>query len=694
MLGQSTRYIVLSLIFILSLTGRAQTAVDSLKSRLAEADNLQDSIVLLYNIYDSSPHSLQDKTLEEIYELAMRRADYHTANGVLRLSSNYYITNDSMQQVLIDRAEKLPDSAEKQSTLVYLNVMKIFNQVRSNTNDQNEAKLCEYLAQHDLSEKYDTYKRIEYLFILCKYLSLSTDGELLISYLQELQTLIDNLPPDDLALKYLFYSQAAQSYLSRGMIREAIEANKTLLGVIEKFENLHTTEWHVPHNYDRQLVICYNRLLQCHDSLPQDDIDEYYSHLTTLIDSNPTIPNISVHQNKATIYYLMAKKRYADAIPLIKEQLDDSTNTYSEQLYLVDALLKAAEAVGDKEDLLRALEMSNTMFKDRIKNKAAESYKELQIIYDVNDLKHTNDELLIANQQSVINRHKQQLIYAIISFVVLVILLVIVFVLYRRSKKLTHNLTKANAMIIDERDALQRTQKELIEASEKVKVANRIKTDFIKNIGHEIRNPLEFIVEHSGLIAECVDKDRSDYIKRFADVITLNSDLLLTYVNDVLELPSLENAKVSVHIMKSSVQNICKAAIDNVIDHIKPGVDLIFVNDGEADATIMTDSDRVEQVLMNLLMNAAKFTEEGSITLKYAISPKLDKITFTVTDTGTGISKGQEKIIFSRLKKSESNDSALGLYHSRLIANMLGGNLTLDDNYHTGAKFIFTITIS
>lgn len=696
MSNQFTRFLVLSLIITFSFAARCQNTVDSLRYRLAVSVTASDSIRLLYNIYDCSQNSEQGQALESLYELAVRHGDYHTANDVLKLSSNHYMSNDSMLQVLIRRAKDLPDSDEKRTTLLFMNVRAASNQARTLTKGQREVKLRDYLAQHTRSEEYDTYKRIEYLFNLCSYLRMSTEGELLTKYFQELQELIDKLPSRDLALKSLFYTQAANSYLSNEMIDEAVQANQTLLSIIEELEKQYVAKGRVFRNFDRAKFICYRRLLRCHQALEQAQIDDYYNKIIPIIDRNPALQKLSGQSKKPTIYYMMAKNRYADAIPLIKEQLKDTINTNEETLYLVEALLKASEATGDKENQLVALEMSNDIIKERIESKAAESYKELQIIYDVNDLKQTNDELVLANQQIVLNRHKEQLTYATISLIVLVLLLLVVYVLYHRSKKLTANLYKSNAMIIDERDALKRTQKELIEARDKAKAADRIKSDFVNNMSHEIRTPLEAIVEYSGLIADCADNDKREYIKRFADVITLNSDLLLTLVNDVLDLPSLENAKVSVHITQSSIQKICNVALDNVKRHLKPDIRLVFVNEGEADASIITDPHRVEQVLLNLLMNAAKFTEKGSIILKYAFSENRDNVTFTVTDTGIGIPRGKEEIIFSRFEKlnSSSQGNGLGLYISRLLAGLLKGSLRLDADYRKGARFIFTIPVN
>ncbi len=695
MLGQLSRYLLLSLILTFSFAARSQTIVDSLRLRLAEAKTPADSITLLYNIYDCSPSDDQAKTLETLYDLALRRGDYHTASDVLIQSSNYYASNDSMQQVLIKRANSLPESNEKRATQLFMKVRSVTNQARSLTEEQREAKLREYLAQHMRSEEYDTYQRIEYLFCLCSYLRMSSDGELLSKYFKELQGLIDQLPARDLLLKSLFYTQAANTYLSNEMIDDAVEANKTLLNLIDEIQRQYAAKGRNFRNYDRSAFICYRRLLRCHDALTPEEVDDYYSKIIPIIERNPNLQKLSGQSKKPTIYYLMAKKRYAEAIPLIKEQIGDEFNTQEEELYLAEALLTAAESVGDKESQLMALEMGNDLLKQRIESKAAESYKELQLIYEVNDLKHTNDELMMTNQQIMINRHKEQLTYATVSLIVLVVLLVIVYVFYHRSRRLTANLSQSNAMIIDERDALKRTQKDLIEARDKAKAANRIKSDFVNNMSHEIRTPLEAIVEYSGLIADCADKEKREYIKRFADVISLNTDLLLTLVNDVLDLPSLENAKVSVHIVQASVQKICKVALDNVRREINPDIKLIFVNEGQADTTIQTDPHRVEQVLLNLLMNAAQFTERGSITLSYAFSSDKTKLTFTVTDTGIGIPRGKEEIIFSRFEKlnSTSQGKGLGLYISRLLAGLLKGSLKLDADYRKGARFIFTIPV-
>lgn len=689
------RYFLLLFVLLRVFPAEGASVVDSLKISLAKATTVADSVKILYNIFDCTSYSNQGEVLDQLYSAAIKSCDSHVINDVLKLSSNYHYLNDSINNVLIARAAGLPDTDEKRSTMLFLKVRAVANQVRSLPEEKREARLREYLALHSASEAYETYDRIEYLFMLCSYLRLSTEGELLTKYFQELQGLIDKLPARDISLKSLFYTQAANTYLANEMYQEAVSANRTLLEIIHELERQYAAKGRIYRNYDRSKYICYRRLLRCHDAIDSDEIDNIYIALNDLADSDPSLRQDFDVRMRPTIYYMMAKKQYADVIPLLRRQIEDKNNTREEQLYLVEALLEASNAIGDKDNELLALQMSNQLLKKRIESKASESYKELQIVYEVNDLKQANDELVEANQQIVLDRHKEQLIYAFIGLVILIILLGVVFFFYRRSRRLTANLSDSNAMIVGERDALKRAEKDLIKARDKAKASDRMKTDFVNNMSHEIRTPLEAIVEYSGLIADCADEDKRDYIKRFADVISLNADVLLSLVNDVLELPSLESAKMSIHFVQCSAREICKEAAEKVMSHLKPGVRLIFDEQAHADVKIQTDPQRVEQVLGNLLTNAAKFTEHGSIELDYTLSRDGKYITFAVTDTGIGIPRGKEEIIFSRFEKLNSSTpgSGLGLYISRMLAALLKGELKLDSDYRKGARFLLVLPV-
>lgn len=682
----------------ISMSGHAAVfnPSDSLTKSLADAETPADSISLLYNIFDCSTAKKQEAVLEDIYRIASRTGDYDTALDALRLRANMGVTSDSLLNALIQRAEAIPENDNKKATMLFIKVRNNTRLIRSLPEEVRDNRLRECLSKYKEADTLDNYDRIEYLFTLCAFLRLNTDGDLLMDYFSKLQELIDALPSRELFLRSLFYVQASVGYVSNDMYEQAVEANRTLLDIIAEMEKKYKASGRVYRNYSRQKYFCYSRLLRCYSALTGDEIDTYYENLLAEVNADEAVKNDFNSRRRPEIYYLMAKKHYQEAITLITQQLKDKTNTPEEYRYLVESLIEAADAVGDNVNLLAALRINNRLLKDRIIQKAAESYKELQTVYEVYDLKQKNDELTMANQQILIERHRDEMLYAGIGFFVLIVLLVVLSVYYRRAKRLSANLTASNSVLANERDVLKRAQKNLIEARDRAKTADRIKTDFVNDMSHEIRTPLAAIVEYSRLISDCAEDDKRDYIKRFADIISLNSDMLLTLVNDVLDLPSIESARLSVRMAPTSVNRICKAAVDSVKNYLKYGVVISFVNDGEPDTTIITDPHRLEQILQNLLINAAKFTDKGSVKLEYSLIDDRRKIRFTVTDTGIGIPRGQEDSVFERFSKlnPSTQGNGLGLYISRLLARILKGELTVDSEYRKGARLVLTIPVN
>ena len=222
--------------------------------------------------------------------------------------------------------------------------------------------------------------------------------------------------------------------------------------------------------------------------------------------------------------------------------------------------------------------------------------------------------------------------------------------------------------------------------------AMRAKSVFLSNMSHEIRTPLNALSGFSSLLTE---EGLDDETRRQCnEVIQQNSELLLKLINDVIDLSSLEFGKLQFCIVQHDAVSICRNVIDTVKKVKQTQAELTFTTELE-EMPIETDDSRLQQVLINLLINATKFTPQGSIVLKLEKETD-DTVLFTVTDTGCGIPKDKQANIFQRFEKLNENaqGSGLGLSICQLIIEHIGGQIWIDSEYAEGSRFCFTHPIS
>ncbi len=222
--------------------------------------------------------------------------------------------------------------------------------------------------------------------------------------------------------------------------------------------------------------------------------------------------------------------------------------------------------------------------------------------------------------------------------------------------------------------------------------AMRAKSVFLSNMSHEIRTPLNALSGFSSLLTE---EGLDDETRRQCnEVIQQNSELLLKLINDVIDLSSLEFGKLQFCIAQHDAVSICRNEKDTVNKVKQTQAELTFTTELE-EMPIETDDSRLQQVLINLLINATKFTPQGSIVLKLEKETD-DTVLFTVTDTGCGIPKDKQANIFQRFEKLNENaqGSGLGLSICQLIIEHIGGQIWIDSEYAEGSRFCFTHPIS
>ncbi len=257
----------------------------------------------------------------------------------------------------------------------------------------------------------------------------------------------------------------------------------------------------------------------------------------------------------------------------------------------------------------------------------------------------------------------------------LVLLLILAIWLQVRAQRLTRT--------------LRHREEELVVARERAEVSDMLKSAFLANMSHEIRTPLNAIVGFSSLMqdGDLSQEERAEY----CSIVVNNSEMLLTLLNDILDISSLECGKIHFNYTQEDVVQICQHVALTTSHTLQPGVEFRF--DCALDSYMLTtDSHRLSQILINLLTNAGKFTAQGCITLGLEVRPEQGEVLFSVTDTGIGIPLEKQEQVFNRFEKLEGNmkgGTGLGLAICRQISIIVGGRIWVDPTYTRGARFVF-----
>lgn len=359
--------------------------------------------------------------------------------------------------------------------------------------------------------------------------------------------------------------------------------------------------------------------------------------------------------NEATGNYKLALQYYDDILNSITKKLQSIT-------YLQVAYAKA--------NLL--IEMGN-------KVNAARLYEEISVIPDsivspsyahrINNLRASYQE----NRMMVENKAEFNNIFMGGISIGIVILAIIIY--------LALHILKQNKEIAQSKVKLEQSKSE-------AENAMQTKSLFLSNMSHEIRTPLTALSGFSNLLTEQgLDAETR---RQCGEIIQQNSDLLLKLINDVLDLSNLETKNMEFSFNTFDAIAICNNVIDTV-NKVKQTQAEVRFNTSLDSLKLYTDDSRLQQLLINLLINATKFTPQGSIILQLELQS--DKVAlFSVTDTGCGIPLEKQSKIFNRFEKLNEGDqgTGLGLSICQLIIERIGGKIWIDSTYTNGCRFYFT----
>lgn len=247
----------------------------------------------------------------------------------------------------------------------------------------------------------------------------------------------------------------------------------------------------------------------------------------------------------------------------------------------------------------------------------------------------------------------------------------------------------------------KREEEELLKAKKSAESANRAKSEFLANMSHEIRTPLNAVIGFTDLLGKTyLDRIQKQYLEN----IDISGKSLLGVINDILDFSKIEAGKLEFNVLETDVALLAEQSMDIVrYNASKKKIELILDIPPEYPRIAKFDPIRVKQILINLLNNAIKFTEEGEVELKIEfidLGEGFGRYNFWVIDTGIGIKAEQLTKIFNAFSQADNSTTrkyggtGLGLTISKLLAEKMGGTISVESEFGVGSKFRFSVETS
>lgn len=493
--------------------------------------------------------------------------------------------------------------------------------------------------------KYDIGIAISHYAIGDTYLNANMTNEAIEEYEIAMQKLYKNADSEKLQEKVLI--QLIPTLIRLGRLNEA----KDYLEQIEQVKDYRHSRF-IENIFQAYYYLHTNNLEQAREYI--QEAEEWYEYYPFFFHSS-------------ILKYIQAEyaKQVEDdeqAIKLYNELTvsTSSANVYNRYLKMKNSLARLYTKRGRAKEACEIFQDINAARDSINARNYSSQINLLRTIYQV-------DRLEMDNQ----NERNRLLFYSIMGCI-LILSISIASVLYIR---------KINKRLIASKLKLEKAR-QIAENS------IRTKSVFLSNMSHEIRTPLNALSGFSAILTDAnIDISTRQQCN---EIIQQNSDLLLKLIDDVVDLSSLEIGKMQFLFANNNAVAICRNVVDTVEKIKQTSASVLFQTSLE-NLEIYTDEARLQQLLINLLINATKFTTEGSITL--SLEKQSEEVAlFAVSDTGCGIAPEKQGTIFNRFEKLNENaqGSGLGLSICQLIVERFGGKIWIDPEYKNGSRFLFT----
>lgn len=725
---------------LFTLRNAAQSDIphfDSLQVLYDKAKTIDERILITKNQLDvcMSVASLTiNDVSERLYQLGME-AERHDV--MLEAARNTW-TKDMMQKMQ-RRIEHFPNSIDKRCTQLALRIDITFMENNTLTQEGREAVINKMLSSLQDRSVTDIYDRFFRLYVLCRTAYGSEHSVLLTRFLDEM---VETAPR--LQSKYNFlltsaYRTAYTCYLYANNKEKAVKALYGRIAVTEKMQESYLKEGRNLRDFSQYLIRDLLLLYTCRNVLSKEQTDQCYINIRDIVRQHPQyLDEKDPLSQKINIVLAIHEGRWKDAskyLNIYVDNLDQLLNTKGVDMGeginipLLELMDEVYTQMGDRDRLLRTRILLTEYYRRIISNMKRFNYQHLGIRMQVLDKELENKELALRNKEKneknklieleieqtrLKKQHQEQLsrleqlrldsltfasqesqakmrneaqrenqkgnkvkqitISIVVGIVLITLICCIIYIIIIRQR----------------RTKLRKMQLQLEAENERAKKSDEDRLHFLQSIRHEVGTPLNIVMGISEQLANMADGDDSDDMKLLSQMIRENGQQLMALINDILDLSLLQSGEYNIQLEDIAINNTCETLINSVQHTANKDVRLYYLSRLSDKDTLTTDPVRFRQLITNLLTNACKYTQKGTITLAVESLPD-NSLQFTVTDTGIGIRKEDAERVFNRYEKlgSQKQGSGLGLNICRVIAEKLGGRIFLDTDYTDGARFVF-----
>ncbi|MCM1368838.1 MAG: ATP-binding protein [Candidatus Amulumruptor caecigallinarius] len=640
------------------ISPRHKALITKEQEKLSGTKSAADSIAIFYNIFDLSDHENRLATARKIYDVAKRSGNTNVQLEVCRVLAYNNLSDDALEKIEKELTN-IPSSKAKEETLLFIKLKRIAAKSNALSDEKSKEVITNAINSIENTGHKSQYDDLLNLYTIVAFLRNDVSGEMMIDYLEKLSAKVDKMTFTINAVPDFIYSELADTYSDSGYQKKGFELDKKLQQVLITLKQKYGHKGREYRTFAMAQYISYRRMLRNYEQLTAQEAKDVYEKVMALAAIDDEVKQDINSNPRFYAFYYMNTGEYSKAIPYLKKLIAEDTSLGLKRRAL-EMLRKAATETHDNTSLVEALSQYVDVLEKIDSLNDTEKYKELQIRYDVQQLKTENSALEKQNLAEQETSERRTMSFLMLAILVIGVAIVIFLYFWTRHRMATSAFIKFYNSLVKERNRIRDNQYYDYAKPQHAprSSAGRRKSGAKRRIVRPSADVLNSIFCNLFYIASMGRRDRVKYVRR-------------------------------IHL--DQIMRECARGIESAI---KPGVNFNIEFPAE-NIEMFTDSEVLEYIIRHILNNSAQYTTSGEISFSASVDKTGGKVTFRFTDSGEAIPTGDEQYLFDNFVNLEqvSDMKDGGLFFCRMNSMLLKCDLLVDKSYKQGVRFLFHVPV-